>query len=425
MAAAGQRQKVQAGGRLDFEDGLTLIESDDVLELHEARRSRRGRAAATTRCSSSENLYLNQTNVCRVKYKFCAFAITHKATGRVRTSRRSSSRTRVRQRELTGFTEIHMVNGDHHVDLDCYVDRVRALHEAITDMHLKLSTASEIHHMSKLAGLAHESMSYGELRAAGLGSLPGGGEEVFADRVRGLIAPGKGNPRMVPYPRDGPRLGDSRPNARCCTATSRRRRSGSTTSSPARGAGRDGRLSRLHPARLPPREHRSSSATAGTYADRSRGPQDDRRLTSHARQYPHVKAYWIMMGCRWPGALHFGADDVGDGRARGDLPRQGAHGTSKRSSRPVHPRSGPDSDPERHALQRGEALVSGSRTTPAVSVPRGRRRRLRPAHALRTGPLYRVLIRLSRISYVNMAPVFYRLDANVEEVQGVPTELQP
>ena len=102
----------------------------------------------------------------------------------------------VRQREVTGFTEIHMVNGENpHVDFEFYVEIVRALHEALPDVHLKLYTASEIHHMTTLSGLSHEEVLR-ELQAAGLGSMPGGGAEVFADRVRKLVAPGKEHPEI-------------------------------------------------------------------------------------------------------------------------------------------------------------------------------------------------------------------------------------
>ena len=72
------RDKVEAGERLDLEDGLALIESDDLLALGEladlARRVRGG----DDRVYFVQNLYLNQTNVCRVKCKFCAFAATQK-----------------------------------------------------------------------------------------------------------------------------------------------------------------------------------------------------------------------------------------------------------------------------------------------------------------------------------------------------------
>src|SRR5437762_10129308 len=72
------RDKVEAGERLDLEDGLMLLESDDLLALGEladlARRVRGG----DDRAYFVQNLYLNQTNVCRVKCKFCAFAATQK-----------------------------------------------------------------------------------------------------------------------------------------------------------------------------------------------------------------------------------------------------------------------------------------------------------------------------------------------------------
>src|SRR5213596_850157 len=72
------REKVEAGDRLDFDDGLLLMESDDLLALGEladlARRVRGG----GDEVYFVQNLYLNQTNVCRVKCKFCAFAKTNK-----------------------------------------------------------------------------------------------------------------------------------------------------------------------------------------------------------------------------------------------------------------------------------------------------------------------------------------------------------
>jgi aminodeoxyfutalosine synthase len=188
------RVKVEANERLDFEDGLALLESDDLLALGEladlARRVRGG----TDEVYFVQNLYLNQTNVCRVKCKFCAFAVTQKQPGAYTYTAEQLAEDAVRQRAATGFTEIHMVGGESpHVDFEYYVEIVRQLHEAMPDVHLKLFTASEIHHMTTLSGLTHEEVLR-ELKAAGLGSLPGGGAEVFADRVRRLVAPGKEHP---------------------------------------------------------------------------------------------------------------------------------------------------------------------------------------------------------------------------------------
>ena len=98
------------------------------------------------------------------------------------------------QRELTGFTEIHMVGGENpHVGFDFYVDTIAKLHEAMPDVHLKLLHGERDPSHDEAVGLSHEEVLV-ELKAAGLGSLPGGGAEVFADRVRRLIAPGKEHP---------------------------------------------------------------------------------------------------------------------------------------------------------------------------------------------------------------------------------------
>ncbi|HEX4521016.1 MAG TPA: aminofutalosine synthase MqnE [Gaiellaceae bacterium] len=183
--------KIEAGERLDLEDGLALFESEDLLAVGEladlARRVRGG----DDRVFFVQNLYLNQTNVCRVKCKFCAFAATEKQERAYTTSPDDLVSDALAQRELTPFTEIHMVNGENpHVDFDFYRDTIAKLHGALPDVFLKCYTASEIHHMTTLSGLSHEEVLQ-ELKAAGLGALTGGGAEVFAERVRRLVAPGK------------------------------------------------------------------------------------------------------------------------------------------------------------------------------------------------------------------------------------------
>ncbi len=190
----GIREKVEGNERLDFEDGVALFESDDLLSLGELADAARRLRGGGDEVYFVQNLYLNQTNVCRVKCKFCAFAVTAKQPGAYTYTGAELAEDALRQRELTGFTEIHMVGGESpHVDFDYYVDIVRKLHEAMPDVHLKLFTASEIHHMTTLSGLSHEEVLR-ELKEAGLGSLPGGGAEIFADRVRRLVAPGKEHP---------------------------------------------------------------------------------------------------------------------------------------------------------------------------------------------------------------------------------------
>src|SRR6476469_9592575 len=143
---AAIHEKVEAGERLDFDDGVTLMETDDILALGELADLARRLRGGDDRVYFVQNLYLNQTNVCRVKCKFCAFAVTQKQPDAYTYTAEQLVEDAVRQHELSSFTEIHMVGGESpHVEFDYYVEIVRHLHEALPEVHLKLFTASEIH----------------------------------------------------------------------------------------------------------------------------------------------------------------------------------------------------------------------------------------------------------------------------------------
>jgi aminodeoxyfutalosine synthase len=305
------RQKVEAGERLDFEDGVVLFESDDLLQLGDLADLARRRRGGDDRVFFVQNLYLNQTNVCRVKCKFCAFAVTQKQADAYTYTGEQLVEDASRQREISGFTEIHMVGGESpHVDFGYYVEIVSRLHEAMPDVHLKLFTASEIHHMSKLSGLSHEAVLR-ELRAAGLGSLPGGGAEIFADRVRRLVAPGKEHPdEWFDVHRTAHELGIPTH----CTMLY-----GHVESYEERVdhllrlrelQDETGGFLAFVPLAFHPEntvfERRGFKHTTGA---------DDLKVIAVSRllldNMPNVKAYWIMMGLPMAQvALHFGANDV-------------------------------------------------------------------------------------------------------------------
>ena len=95
------REKVEANERLDFEDGLALMESDDILSLGELADEARRRRGGDDDVYFVQNLYLNQTNVCRVKCKFCAFAVTQKQEGAYTYTGDELVEDALRQRELT------------------------------------------------------------------------------------------------------------------------------------------------------------------------------------------------------------------------------------------------------------------------------------------------------------------------------------
>jgi len=305
------REKVEAGERLDFDDGVALLESDDLLELGALADLARRLRGGTDEVFFVQNLYLNQTNVCRVKCKFCAFAATQKQAQAYTISTEELVEDALRQHELSGFTEIHMVGGETpHVDFDYYVDIVRSLHEALPEVHLKLFTASEIHHMTKLSGLSHEDVLR-TLRDAGLGSLPGGGAEVFADRVRKLIAPGKEHPEYWFHTHDtAHRLGIP---THCTMLYGHVETYEERVDHLLRlrdQQDKTGGFLAFIPLAFHPEntvfERRGWRHTTGA---------DDLKLIAVSRllldNIPNVKAYWIMMGLPLAQvALHFGANDV-------------------------------------------------------------------------------------------------------------------
>jgi aminodeoxyfutalosine synthase len=305
------RENVEAGERLDFEDGVALMESDDLLALGEladlARRVRGGGDEAYF----VQNINLYQTNVCRVKCKFCAFARTNKQEGAYTLTADEFVEDAVRQHQQLGFTEIHCVNGENpHVDFEFYVGVLRKLREALPDVHLKFYTASEVHHMSRLSGLSHEDVLR-ELKDAGLGSMPGGGAEIFADRVRRLIAPGKEHPDEWFHVHDtAHRLGIS---TQCTMLYGHVETYEERVDHLLRlreQQDRTGGFLSFIPLAFHPEntvfEKRGWLHTAGS---------DDLRVIAVSRllldNVPHVKAYWIMMGLPLAQvALHFGANDV-------------------------------------------------------------------------------------------------------------------
>ncbi len=305
------RDKVLAGERLDLEDGLTLLESDDLLGIGELADLARRLRGGTDEVGFVQNLYISQTNICRVKCKFCAFAATSKQGHAYTQSTDELVRDAVEQHRATGFTEIHMVNGESpHVTLDFYLDTLRALRRELPEVHLKCYTASEVHHMTMISGLTHEEVLR-ELLAAGLGSLPGGGAEVFASRVRALVAPGKEPAETWFHVHDTAHRMGLRST---CTMlyghveTYEERIDHLLRLRDQQDA--TGGFVAFIPLAFHPEntvfERRGFRHTTGA---------DDLKMIAVSRlmldNIPNVKAYWIMMGMPMAGvALHLGANDV-------------------------------------------------------------------------------------------------------------------
>lgn len=178
--------KVEAGERLTFDDGVALFRSPDLLGIGWlANRERERRHGART--YFNHNLRLEATNVCTASCLFCSFARLKPGDPGAYTMSLDQVLGKLRTRAAEPLTEIHIVNGLHpELPFDYYKDLLRGLKQIRPDVHLKCFTAVEIAFFADLYGMTDERVLR-ELRDAGLDSLPGGGAEIFAERVRRKI----------------------------------------------------------------------------------------------------------------------------------------------------------------------------------------------------------------------------------------------
>lgn len=180
------RDKIEAKERLTLEDGLFLFDHPDLLAVAQLAHSVRLRLHGTT-TYYNWNLHLNSTNVCEASCLFCSFARLKTGMPQAYTMQIEDAQQWINERYRPGMTEIHIVNGlNPDLPFDYYPSLLRMIRREFPQLHIKAFTAVEIHYFAYKYG-----MSYGEvlelLRDAGLGSLPGGGAEIFADRVRQKI----------------------------------------------------------------------------------------------------------------------------------------------------------------------------------------------------------------------------------------------
>jgi aminodeoxyfutalosine synthase len=200
-------ERVDARERLTFDDGVRLFNSPDLLAVGWlANRERERRHGART--YFNHNLRLEATNVCEASCLFCAFARLKPGDPGAYTMTLEQVFGKLRQRVDEPLTEIHIVNGLHPgLPFDYYKDLLRGLKAIRPGIHLKCFTAVEIAYFADLYGMTDEQVLR-ELADAGLDSLPGGGAEIFAPRVRRKICHDKcDGDRYIAIHRTAHRLG--------------------------------------------------------------------------------------------------------------------------------------------------------------------------------------------------------------------------
>ena len=175
--------KVLAQERLTQDDGVKLFESPELAAVGALANVVRERLHGD-RTWFNRYLHINATNVCEASCIFCSFA--RLKTGDPGAYAMAIDEAVGKLKALRGqfVTEVHTVNGlNPDLPWSYYVEFLQALKTERPDLHVKGFTAVEIHYFAEKYGKSYEQVLV-ELREAGLGSLPGGGAEIFAPRVR-------------------------------------------------------------------------------------------------------------------------------------------------------------------------------------------------------------------------------------------------
>jgi len=302
-------EKVVAGERLGFEDGLALFNSFDLLTIGQMADLVNRRLNGGQYVYFNQNRHVNPTNICAFHCNFCSFRRDPGEEGAYAWTPEEIV-AHVRATVNDRVTEFHIVGGLHtDYGFDYYLNVLRALKDAYPRVHLKAFTAVEIDFFGELTGLSHEEILR-QLMDAGLGSMPGGGAEIFHPEVRRRICPQKADAETwLQVHRTAHRLGlrttatmlyghIEQPEHRVDHLLRLRELQDET-----------GGFQTFIPLRYHPENNQlGKRATWTTAHDTLKTIAVSRLLLDN---FPHIKAYWVMLTPPIAQlALHFGADDI-------------------------------------------------------------------------------------------------------------------
>jgi aminodeoxyfutalosine synthase len=300
-------EKVQAGERLTFEDGLALYRTHDLLALGWLANSVRERLHGNV-CYYNVNRHINPTNVCVAHCRLCAFGRDPNVPGAYTMALEEVFRTAA-SGSTEAVTEFHIVGGLHpDLTFDYYLDLIRGLKQRFPQVHLKAFTMVEIGYFAKITKLPAREVLL-KLKQAGLDSLPGGGAEIFHPRVRKVICDHKTSGQLwLQIARTAHELG-LHSNATMLYGHIETE---------------EERVDHLLKLRALQDETRGfvcfiplafhPENTALSHLPKPTGFLDLKNIAASRLlldNFPHIKAYWIMLTPRIAQvALRFGADDI-------------------------------------------------------------------------------------------------------------------
>lgn len=180
--------KLESNQRLTLEDGVALYELDLFTLGHYA--SLRRRAKHGNKAFFNINRHINPTNICKDICKFCAFSANRKNPNPY-TMTHESILSQLEVSVKNGITEVHIVSA-HNPDtgLEWYLEIFSKVKKQFPHLHVKALTAAEINFLSEQYGLSVDAI-IDKMLAYGVDSMPGGGAEIFDEKVREYICKGK------------------------------------------------------------------------------------------------------------------------------------------------------------------------------------------------------------------------------------------
>ncbi len=187
--------KLSQGQRLSKADGFDLVNSNDLLGIGLLADEMRKRMTPVERMDHVywvHNYHINITNVCEGTCRFCAFS---RRSLKAKNAYFLTIEDIVKQVHaypmLADLSEFHIVSGmTPELNLDYYLELFKTLKSEFPHVHIKALTAAEIDYLAKLNGISCEEVLT-TLKANGHDSMPGGGAEVFSDRIRAMLYPDK------------------------------------------------------------------------------------------------------------------------------------------------------------------------------------------------------------------------------------------
>lgn len=298
-------ERALAGERISAEQGLHLLESSNVLGLG-ILADRLNQRKNGTRVYFNQNRHINPSNLCVNRCGFCAFSRSIGEEGAYDMSiddvlaAAAACPPQVR--------ELHIVGGLHpDLPFSYYCDLLRALKQRWPERHIKAFTAVEIDYFASISALDIDRV-LAELIEAGLGSMPGGGAEIFASKTRQRICPEKI---------------DAERWLQIHRAAHRQGLHSNATMLYGHVESLDDRIDHLQRLRelqdetgmfqafIPLAYHSENTDMGGE----GTSGLDDLRLLAISRifldNFDHIKAYWIMLGENIAQvSLHFGVNDL-------------------------------------------------------------------------------------------------------------------